>query len=161
MREGRSIRSFELRVGADWFGSSPRPIGADVLWPSRDLPSRIWRQPGGVPPPGVRRNTMGDSILRANLPRATASDRVGVIFCIGFRSSFRTKAGAAASLSRFRPPSLSPRRCANNSPLEAFSASRETAARPPANLRASIPLTAPGARKFPSASRRGALSLGP
>src|SRR5262249_854521 len=57
MREDRSIRSFGMRVGADWFGSSPRPVGADVLWPSRDLPSRIWRQPGGVAPPGVRRNT--------------------------------------------------------------------------------------------------------
>jgi hypothetical protein len=99
---------------------------------------------------------MGVSILRANLPRATASERVGVIRRSGFRSSFRTKAAAAKSLSPRGRPFISPR-----GGTGAFNNSRETRTRPSVNLRASIPLTPLGARKFPSASRRGGFSLGP
>jgi hypothetical protein len=147
MREGRSIRSFEPPVGGDSFESSPRLIGAGVIWPSLVLPSRIGRKPGLAAPPapfGVLRKTIGASILRANLPRATALERVAAIGCSGFKSSFRTKANAASPLSS----PLSLRRCSAISRLRgkgAFSASRETATRPLWNLRASIPLNPPGA----------------
>lgn len=122
-----------MRVGDDAFGS-PLRLGAATPfnWPAGERTA----PPASI---AVRRITTGASILRTISLRETVSLRVGVIARIGFRSSVRTKAGAASSLAPREGAVTMPRGGAG-----AFKTSCDTRTRPLVNLPASIPLTPPG-----------------
>src|SRR5215510_15437857 len=104
-----------LRMGRQL---QPRLSRRVLRWLLEGIPRRALRISGLVPARAAR------SALRAEGQRATP--RSSREFS---RAGGGERDGRAQIRRRPRPPSLSPRRCAISSPLGAFSASRETAAR--------------------------------